>query len=179
MKFTETPLAGAFLLELDRFEDERGTFARTFCRNELADRGLDPEVAQCNVSINPHRHTLRGLHYQESPHGETKLIRCAVGAIYDVIVDLRPASPTYRRWYAHTLTGETFDALYVPKSFAHGFLSLSDSSTVLYQMSTDYQPAAARGVRWDDPSLGIEWPSIPNVISERDASYPLLSKGER
>lgn len=176
MKFTETPLAGAFLIELERRDDERGGFARTFCKRELAERGLDTEVSQCNVSFNPHRYTLRGMHYQAAPHSETKLIRCSAGAIYDVIVDLRPASPTYLRWYACTLTAEAFDALYVPRDFAHGFLSLTDGAAVLYQMSTDYQPDSARGVRWNDPTLAIEWPSVPRVISARDASYPLLSE---
>ncbi|MBA3465660.1 MAG: dTDP-4-dehydrorhamnose 3,5-epimerase [Deltaproteobacteria bacterium] len=176
MKLTETTLAGAFVIELDRIEDERGMFARTFCRREFTERGLVADVAQCNVSVNPRRHTLRGMHYQTAPHQETKLVRCSAGAVYDVIVDLRPGSPTYRQWYAHTLTAEAMTALYIPADFAHGFLSLTDGATVLYQMSAEYHAESARGLRWNDPSLGIEWPAEPRVLGARDANYPLLSE---
>jgi dTDP-4-dehydrorhamnose 3,5-epimerase len=174
MQFIETTLSGAMLIRLDRHQDERGFFARSFCADEAAARGLDPRVAQCNISVNAHRHTLRGMHYQEAPYGEAKLVRCVRGAIYDVIVDLRPASPTRYRWYAATLDDQNLDALYVPESFAHGFLTLTDDTMVLYQMSTAYHGPAARGVRWDDPKLAIEWPHAPSVISERDAAYPTL-----
>jgi dTDP-4-dehydrorhamnose 3,5-epimerase len=171
MKFTETPLAGAFVVELERHEDERGYFARSFCRRELAERGLDPDI-----SVNHHKHTLRGMHYQVAPNQEAKLVRCAAGAIYDVIVDLRPGSSTFRTWYAVTLTAETMNALYVPADFAHGFLSLTDGATVLYQMSNEHHPESARGLRWNDPALAIVWPEPPRMISDRDASYPLISE---
>jgi dTDP-4-dehydrorhamnose 3,5-epimerase len=174
VNFVETPLAGAFVVSLDRHDDERGFFARSFCAREFAARGLDSLVAQCNVSWNRARHTLRGMHYQAAPHREAKLVRCVAGAIFDVIVDLRPGSPTVRRWTAVTLTAESRDALYVPADFAHGFLTLSDGSEVLYQMSTEHQSDAARGLRWNDPALGITWPHAPAVIGERDANYPYL-----
>ncbi len=176
MKFVATPLAGAFVLELERHEDERGFFARTFCREDFVDHGLVPEVSQCSLSRNRCAGTLRGMHYQAAPHGETKLVRCVRGEIFDVIVDLRDRSPTRHRWFGVKLTASAGNALYVPEGFAHGFVTLGDDVDVLYQISTPYHPDAARGLRWNDPVLAIEWPIRPTVISDRDAGYPLLEQ---
>jgi dTDP-4-dehydrorhamnose 3,5-epimerase len=175
VRFEETPLAGAWLVELDRHEDERGFFARTFDREEWIARDMDPTVAQCNTSFNRRAGTLRGMHFQADPHGEPKLVRCTRGAIWDAIVDLRPESPTHRRWFAAELTGVNGRALYVPVGLAHGFQTLEDESEVLYMMGHEYVPESASGVRWDDPAFGIEWPEPPpggRTISERDATYP-------
>lgn len=174
MIFRETPLAGAFVIETRRFEDERGFFARTFSVDELVARGLDPEVVQCSVSFNHKRGTLRGLHFQEAPHEETKLVRCTRGAIWDVIVDIRPGSPTRGRHFALVLSGEERNALYIPKGMAHGFLSLEDSTEVFYQISERYSPEHARGYRWDDPTFAIPWPEPVAVISDRDRELPLF-----
>jgi dTDP-4-dehydrorhamnose 3,5-epimerase len=174
VRFEHTPIAGAYVLQLERQEDERGYFARTFSIEELAARGLETTIVQASVSFNRARHTLRGLHYQAAPHEEIKLVRCTVGAIHDVIVDLRPESPTYRTWHAVVLDADSLDALYIPHGVAHGFLSLTDGATVTYQMSTPYHADSARGVRWNDPALDIPWPAEPQVISQRDATYPLL-----
>jgi dTDP-4-dehydrorhamnose 3,5-epimerase len=174
VRFMETPLGGAYVLELERHLDDRGFFARSYCRRELAERGLDTHIAQCSVSFNRARHTLRGLHYQAPPHEEAKIVRCTAGAVYDVIVDLRPSSPTYLRWYGIELSADAGNAVYVPTGIAHGFLTLTDGATLHYQISTEHQPDAARGVRWDDPAFGIVWPAIPVVISDRDASYAPL-----
>jgi dTDP-4-dehydrorhamnose 3,5-epimerase len=176
MRFTQTPLGSAFIVEIEHQQDERGFFARSFCRREFEQHGLAVEVVQSSISYNRRRHTLRGLHYQAAPHQEAKVVRCVAGAIYDVIVDLRRASPTYLRWYAVELSAATMNAIYVPPDFAHGFLSLTDDATVLYQMSTEHEPKAARGLRWNDPMLAITWPTAPQVIGERDASYTLLSE---
>jgi dTDP-4-dehydrorhamnose 3,5-epimerase len=167
-------LAKAFLVKPNRLEDDRGFFARTWCAREFAEHGLEPALSQCSISFNKGRGTLRGLHYQASPYAEAKLVRCTRGAIFDVIVDLRPASATYLRHCAVTLTADNRDAIYVPKGCAHGFLTLEDESEVLYQMSSDYVPTAARGVRWDDPAFGIAWPTAPDVIADRDRTWPLL-----
>jgi dTDP-4-dehydrorhamnose 3,5-epimerase len=172
MRFTETKVAGAFLIEPEPIADERGFFARTFCRDEFAANGLNPELAQANVSFNHHRGTLRGMHYQASPYEEAKLVRCTRGAIFDVALDLRPGSPTYLAWFGIELTDANHNMLYVPEGCAHGFLTLTDATEVAYQMSAPYAPAAARGVRWDDPAFGIEWPGEIVVINERDRSYP-------
>ena len=175
MIFVETPLAGAFVVRPQALTDERGAFARTFCRDEFSARGLDSRVAQCNTSYNTYAGTLRGMHYQSAPHAEAKLVRCTSGSIYDVAVDLRPDSPSYGRWFGAILSAENRDALFIPAGCAHGFQTLSDDSEILYQMSTPYVPDAARGVRWDDPAFGIDWPAPPAVgrtISERDATYP-------
>jgi dTDP-4-dehydrorhamnose 3,5-epimerase len=175
VRLAETPLSGAWLVELDRHEDERGFFARTFDREEWLVRGMDPTVAQCNTSFNARAGTLRGMHFQADPHGEPKLVRCTRGAIWDAIVDLRPASPTHRRWFGAELTAQNGRALYVPVGMAHGFQTLEDDSEVLYMMGHEYVPESARGARWDDPAFGIEWPPPPaggRLISERDASYP-------
>jgi len=172
--FTETPLRGAFVVDLERREDQRGFFARTFCAREFAAHGLEPAVAQCNLSFNRGKGTLRGLHYQAPPMGEVKLVRCGRGAIYDVIVDLRPDSPTYRRHVGVELNEENRRALYIPKDIAHGFQTLTGEAEALYQMSKFYAPGYERGLRYDDPALGIAWPLPVSEISERDASWPLL-----
>jgi len=174
LKFLPTPLAGAYLIELEQLDDERGFFARSFCQNEFKAHGLDPVVAQCNVSFNRKRGTVRGLHYQAEPHAEAKLVRCTRGAVWDVIVDLRRGSLTVRQWHAAELTAENRRALYVPAGFAHGFQTLADDTEVLYQMSEFYHPESARGVRWDDPALGIDWPVPDPILSNRDRSYALL-----
>jgi dTDP-4-dehydrorhamnose 3,5-epimerase len=172
--FTPTPLAGAYLVELEPLADERGFFARSFCGEEFEARGLNGHIAQSNVSFNRRRGTLRGLHYQAAPHAEAKLVRCTQGAIWDVIVDLRADSPSYKRWHAVELSAENRRALYVPEGFAQGFQTLADSSEVLYLMSQFYRPDAARGVRWDDPALGIPWPIANPQLSDRDRGLPLL-----
>ena len=172
MMFVPTELPGAYLVELERREDERGFFARTWCREELAAHGLATNVAQCSVSRTTLAGTLRGLHFQTPPHEEVKLVRCTSGAIFDVIVDLRPESPTHADWFGVELDAERGTALYVPKGFAHGFQTLADESEVFYMMSDPYVAAAAAGVRWDDPAFGIEWPLPVRAISDRDRSWP-------
>jgi dTDP-4-dehydrorhamnose 3,5-epimerase len=172
MRFNESKVAGVYLIEPEPIADERGFFARTWCREEFAANGLNPELAQANISFNARKGTLRGMHYQADPHGEAKLVRCTRGAIFDVAVDLRPGSPTYRGWFGAELSDANRAMLYVPEGCAHGFLTLDDATEVAYQMSAPYAPAAARGVRWDDPALGIRWPGEVLVINERDRSYP-------
>ena len=174
MKFTGCTLSDAFLVDLVPEKDERGFFARTFCDEEFAARGLAEHMCQSSVSYNAHARTLRGLHWQAAPHEEEKLVRCTAGAIFDVIVDLRPRSPTYRGWYAVILSAANRRALYVPKGCAHGFLTLSEASEVLYMISVAYAPGFGRGLRWDDPAIGIAWPYAPAVISARDAALPQL-----
>ena len=176
MKFTETPLRGAYLIDLEPRDDERGFFARAWCADEMRAHGLEPRIAQGNVSYNRRRGTLRGLHYQAPPHAETKVVRCVRGAVYDVIVDLRHGSPTFRQWFGETLTAENRRAMYVPEEFAHGFLTLQDDCEVFYMMSRAYAESAGRGVRWDDPAIAVRWPIAPEVISGRDASWPLLDQ---
>jgi dTDP-4-dehydrorhamnose 3,5-epimerase len=171
MRFRATPLAGAFIVEPELLEDERGFFARTFCRCEFEERGLNPCVAQCSVSYNRRRATLRGMHYQAAPHEEDKLVRCIRGAIYDVIVDLRPSSATFKRWTGAELSETNRLALYIPRGCAHGFITLADDSEILYQISEYYVAQGARGVRWNDPAFGIVWPLSPTIISDRDCSY--------
>ena len=172
MKFHETSLPGVWLIEPELLGDERGWFARTFDRDEFRARGLNPEVVQCNASHNTKRHTLRGMHYQADPHGESKLVRCVSGAIFDVALDLRRDSPTYLAWHGVELSAENGHALYVPAGLAHGFQTLRENSDVLYQMGQPYVPEAARGVRFDDPAFAIEWPeSRERIVSERDAAY--------
>ena len=173
MRFSEAPLAGAWVIDLDRHEDERGFFARTFDRDELAARGMDPAVVQCSTSYNARTGTLRGMHYQAAPHGEPKLVRCTRGAIHDVIVDLRPDSPTRRGWFGVELSAENGRSLYVPVGLAHGFQTLHDATEVLYMMAREYVPGSGQGVRWDDPAFGIRWPACDHrTISERDRGYP-------
>ena len=174
MRFEPTPLAGAFLVQLDFMSDERGMFSRSFCQDEFSKHGLDALVAQCNVSFNRRRGTLRGLHFQSAPKEEAKLVRCTRGAIWDVIVDLRDGSATQHQWFATELNAANHTSIYVPHGFAHGFQTLVDDSEVFYQMSEFYHPQLARGVRWNDPVLGIDWPIDGPILSERDRSLPLL-----
>lgn len=172
MKFQRTSLAGAWTVELEEIQDERGFFARSWCEQEFGQHGLNPRLVQCNVSFNRRRGTLRGMHFQAAPKEEAKLVRCTAGAIYDVIVDLRRDSATYCRWLGVELSSGNRRALYVPEGLAHGFQSLTDDSEVLYQMSELYHPDLARGVRWDDPRFAIKWPVPDPVISARDRGYP-------
>jgi len=174
MKFVPTPIPGAYVIELERIEDDRGFFARSWCADEFVARGLSGQVSQCSVSGNSRRGTLRGLHYQAQPHAETKLVRCTRGVIYDVVVDLRRDSPTFSKWTGIELSGRNGLALYIPASCAHGFVTLADESDVLYMISDPYVPQAARGVRWDDEDIGIKWPLEPLVLSPRDAALPRL-----
>ena len=173
MNFRETELAGAFVIELERIEDERGFFARTFCRREFHEHGLATEIAQANTAFNKRQGTLRGMHYQASPYEEAKLVRCTRGAVYDVIVDLRPGSPSFQRWVSVELTADNDTMLYVPKGLAHGYQTLEDDTETSYLMSSFYEPGAGRGVRWDDPAFAIDWPDIDErTINERDRSWP-------
>ena len=172
MRFLPTPLSGVVLIEPVRSFDERGSFARVWCEREFEEAGLSSRVVQCNVSMNTAAGTLRGMHYQAEPHGEVKVVRCTAGRIFDVVVDLRPSSPTFRQWAGFELSPSNGHALYVPVGIAHGFQTLEDDSTVEYQMSEFFAPDHARGVRHDDPAFGIRWPREVSVISPRDASYP-------
>ena len=176
MIFTKTNLAGAFVIAIERLEDERGFFARTFCQNEFREHGLNPNLAQCNISYNKTKGTLRGMHFQVTPHQEAKLVRCTQGAIRDVIVDVRPDSPTYLNHFSVELTADAHKALYVPEGFAHGFLTLEPDTNVFYQMSEIYAPGFGRRFRWNDPAFGIAWGGEVEVISERDANYPDYSE---
>jgi len=175
MIFTETKLEGAYLVDLERFEDDRGFFALSWSAEEFAARGLESKLAECNVSFNRKKGTLRGMHYQTAPHGQVKLVRCTRGAIFDVIIDLRANSRTFKQWTSAELTANNHRALYVPMDFAHGFQTLEDDSEVFYQMSTPYVPGSGRGVRWDDPAFGIEWPKAERIMIERDIQYPNFS----
>jgi dTDP-4-dehydrorhamnose 3,5-epimerase len=174
--FTQTPLQGAFVIEPEKLGDERGFFARTFCRSEFAKHGMNPLVEQCNVSFNAHRGTVRGLHYQTTPHQEAKLVCCLKGEIFDAIVDLRPESSSFKRYFAVILSAENRLMLYVPEGFAHGFQTLAHNTEVGYQMSHSYHPEVARGVRWNDPAFSIPWPEPCRVISDRDRTYPDFCK---
>jgi dTDP-4-dehydrorhamnose 3,5-epimerase len=172
MKYHETKLAGVFEVRIEPQYDERGFFARTWCQNEFEARGLNSRLVQCSISLNTRKGTLRGMHYQVEPYAETKLVRCTRGAIYDVILDLRVKSPTFKDWIAVVLSAETRNMVYVPEGCAHGFLTLEDESEVFYEMSEFYNAESARGVRWDDPAFRIAWPGKVEVISERDRTYP-------
>jgi dTDP-4-dehydrorhamnose 3,5-epimerase len=171
MLFEKIPLQGAYLLKPQKLEDNRGFFARAFCAAEFVQYGLNPSVLQCNVSFNRRKATLRGMHYQATPHAEAKLVRCTAGAIHDVIVDLKPESATYCRWFDVELSSENRWMLYVPEGFAHGYLTLTEGAEVFYQVSQSYVPESERGVRWNDPAFGIQWPIAPEVISERDSRH--------
>ncbi len=174
MIFKETKLAGAFIIKPEKLEDSRGFFARAWCEKELTNYKLNTRLVQCNISFNHKKGTLRGLHYQIPPYEEIKLVRCTQGAIYDVIVDLRPDSSTYRQWVAVELTQENRLMLYIPGEFAHGFQTLLDNTEVFYQMSEFYHPESARGIRWNDPLLGIEWPISTPIMSEKDKNLDHL-----
>lgn len=172
MIFHELEIPGAYLLEPERKEDKRGFFARTYCRRELEERGLDPTVVQCNISVNKERGTVRGMHWQAEPYPEVRLVRCTRGAVHDVILDLRPESPTFKEHYAVELDDENRLSLYIPAGCAHGFQTLADGAEVFYQMSEFYYPELARGVRWNDPAFKITWPLEVSVISDKDLSFP-------
>ena len=172
MKFIGTPLKDAYIIDVEPFCDERGMFARAFCRREFEEAGMKPEIAQCNISCNVRKGVLRGLHYQLAPFGETKIVRCTRGAIYDVVVDIRPESTTYLNWFGVDLTAQNRRMLYVPKGLAHGYETLADDSEVFYMVSTPYVPDFERGVRWNDPLFGIEWPIPDPLVSQKDAGYP-------
>jgi dTDP-4-dehydrorhamnose 3,5-epimerase len=175
--FTETELPGAWIIDLERHEDSRGFFARAWDEQSFAERGLSSRVVQCNVSWNAKADTLRGMHFQRPPHAEVKLIRCTRGAIWDVIADIRPESPTYGRWVGVELTAENRRTLYIPEGFAHGYQTLVDDTETYYQVSAFYAPGAEGGIRWDDPALGIEWPETAGqrVISDKDRAWPDFS----
>jgi dTDP-4-dehydrorhamnose 3,5-epimerase len=175
MIFTKTSLDGAYRVDLDRREDSRGFFARTFCVREFEEHGLKSEFAQCSISLNRQRGTVRGLHYQLPPACEAKLVRCTAGAVHDVIVDLRPDSPTYLHHIAVELTARNRCALYVPEMFAHGFQVLEDETEVFYQISAFYAPEQSTGIRYNDPKLGIRWPLPVTAISDKDRNWPLFS----
>jgi len=170
--FTSTAIEGAYVIETERHSDERGWFGRTFCRDEFVRHGLDWTVEQCSLSFNEAKGTLRGMHFQSGPGAEPKLVRCVHGQIFDVVLDLRPASTTFRRWVARELNGDQADGLYVPSGCAHGFLTLEPDTEVLYMIGAPYVPALARGVRWNDPAFSIDWPFTPSIMSARDAGYP-------
>jgi len=175
MLFTETELKGVFILDLERREDERGFFARTWCTEELARHGLVNLLSQSSISYNRKKGTLRGMHYQAAPRAEEKVVSVVRGAIYDVVVDLRPASLTFRSWVSAELTSENGRMLYIPAGCAHGFQTLQDDAVVDYKISTPYAPGYARGVRWNDPAFKIRWPEGDRLLSERDATYPDFS----
>lgn len=177
MKFQETSLKGAFVIDLDRLEDDRGFFARSFCEREFSAQGFASRFVQCNVSFNRKAGTLRGMHFQALPDEEDKLVRCTKGTIHDVIVDIRPGSPTYLKNFRIELSAANRTALFIPRGFAHGFQTLTDESEVFYQMSEFFHPGSARGLRWDDPALGLNWPVANPILSDKDRSYPLLTKG--
>jgi dTDP-4-dehydrorhamnose 3,5-epimerase len=172
MIFHETQLAGVFEIHIEPTVDERGFFARSWCVREFEQHGLNPTVVQCNIAFNEKKGTLRGLHHQADPHPEVKLVRCTQGAIYDVVVDLRPGSPTFKQWIGVTLTAANRNMVYVPAGCGHGLITLEDRTEVCYQMSEFYSPDLSRGVRWNDQAFCIEWPAHPVVMSERDRTYP-------
>jgi dTDP-4-dehydrorhamnose 3,5-epimerase len=170
MIFKSTPLVGAFIIDPELIEDDRGFFARTFCRREFEEHGLNPNLVQCNISFNKLKSTLRGMHYQIPPHAEVKLVRCTAGAIYDVIVDIRKESPTFKKWFGEELSEKNHRMLYVPEGFAHGYQTLADDTEVTYQVSAFYHAESERGVSWNDPAFGIEWPLPITALSSKDAA---------
>lgn len=175
MIFTHSPLKGVVIIQPELLSDQRGFFARAFCQKEFSEQNLNPTLVQCNISFNLKKGTLRGMHFQAAPHGETKLVRCTMGSIYDVVIDLRPDSPTYKQWFSIQLSAAGRNMLYIPEGVAHGFQTLEDHSEVFYQMSSEYVASAARGLRWNDPSFNIIWPLPVEVISPKDAEYPMFS----
>ena len=174
MRFTQTPLAGAYTIDPELHGDERGFFARMLCTDELAAHGLNMQIAQVNISYSAHAGTLRGLHYQAPPHAEAKIMRCTRGAIFDVMVDMRPDSATYLQWFGTELSADNRRLAYVPEGFAHGFLTLTDHCEVMYPVTARYMPGAERGICYDDPSLDIEWPIPVRTVSDKDQAWPLL-----
>ncbi len=173
MRFRETNLKGLWIIELEKHQDDRGYFARTWCEEEFRAHGLNPRIVQCSTSFNHRKGTLRGMHWQAEPHAEAKLIRCTRGSIYDVALDVRPSSPTFKQWFAIELREVGHELLYIGEGFAHGFQTLEDSTEVLYQMSEFFHPESARGLRWDDPSFAIKWPEVTDrILSARDSNYP-------
>ena len=175
MIFTETRISGVFLIELERRHDERGFFARQWCAEEMARAGLDPRVAQINTARSSAVGTLRGLHYQKEPHAEVKLVRCTRGAVFDVAVDLRPESPTFRQWFGAELSDESGRMLYIPEGCGHGYLTVAPNTDLVYQASVPYAPGSAAGIRYDDPAFDIVWPGVINVISPQDLKWPSFS----
>lgn len=176
MIFTETKLKGAYIIEIEKLKDDRGFFARSWCQEEFEGQGLTSSVVQANVSFNNLKGTLRGMHYQISPYEETKLVRCTRGAIYDVIIDLRSDSSTYKKWFGLELSADNYKMLFVPEKFGHGFQALADNTEVSYQVSQFYTPGAEKGIRWDDPAFGIEWPFPVTVISQKDRNWPSFNE---
>jgi dTDP-4-dehydrorhamnose 3,5-epimerase len=172
MRFIETPLAGAWVIEPLPFEDSRGFLTRTFSRAEFEKRGCNPNVVESNVSFNKTAGTLRGMHFQLAPYAQSKIVRCTAGAVWDCIIDLRRESPTFKKWFGVELTADNRKQLYIHQDFAHGFITLADATEVSYHMGNVYHPASARGVRWNDPAFGIRWPRQPALIIDRDATYP-------
>jgi dTDP-4-dehydrorhamnose 3,5-epimerase len=172
MRFIETKLKEAYIIELEMKEDERGFFARSFCHEEFEKNGLNPNIVQCNISYNKKKGTLRGMHYQVAPYEEAKIVSCTSGAIYDVIIDLRQNSSTYCQWLAVELSDKNCKILYIPEGFAHGFQTLEDNTTVFYQMSEFYHPECAQGIRWDESTFGIKWPLSEQIMSKKDINYP-------
>jgi len=172
MIFKKTKISGVYLLEPERLTDERGFFARVWCQSEFTEHGIDPRVVQCNLSFNPHKGTMRGMHYQRAPHEETKIVRCTMGAIFDVALDLRRDSPTFKQWVGAPLTAENREMLVIPPGCAHGYLTLAPNTEVFYQMSAYYVPTHGAGVRWNDPAFGIHWPADVTTIADRDRDYP-------
>lgn len=172
MIFIETDLKGAYVIKPERIEDERGFFARTYCKKEFEANGLNPNLVQSSISFNKQKATLRGMHFQSAPYEETKIVRCTCGAIYDVIIDLRPDSLTHKQWFSIDLTAENRNMLYIPEGFAHGFITLEDNSEILYHMSEFYAPECAGGVKWNDPAFSITWPIDVKIISDKDRNLP-------
>lgn len=168
MIFTETKLKGAFIIEIEKLEDERGFFGRSWCVNEMKDHGINVNILQANVSFNKYKGTLRGMHYQIAPYGESKLVRCSRGSIFDVIIDLRPDSPTYKQWIGVELSRDNYKMLFVPVDFAHGFITLEEDTEVTYMMSEIFVPGAGATIRWNDPAFNIKWPFEPLIMSEKD-----------
>ncbi|MBI3370390.1 MAG: dTDP-4-dehydrorhamnose 3,5-epimerase [Betaproteobacteria bacterium] len=175
MIFNDTPIPGAHVVELEPISDGRGFFARTWCADEFRRKGLNPAMAQCSVSFNASRGTVRGMHYQVKPHAEAKLVRCTMGKLFDVIVDVRPDSPAFKQWFSVELSAENRRMIYIPEGVAHGFQTLEDSTEVSYQIAEFYHPDLGRGIRWNDPSFQVPWPLDVRIISERDRNYPDFS----
>jgi len=171
MNFIETKLPGAYIIELDKVGDERGFFSRVWCRKTMEEQGLNTNIAQINTSYNAHKGTLRGLHYQQAPYEEVKIVQCIRGSIYDVIVDIRPESPTYKQWFGIQLDEDCGKLLYSPEGFAHGYQTVKNNSAIIYPTSEFYTPESERGIKWDDPAIGIKWPLVPGSMSEKDLSW--------